>query len=104
MTTGDEATATGVEGTTGDATDSAGVPGPAEACAAWCAWNVMCSDIPLELCLMMCGDDLEEEVRPGACLDAYVAFYLCVGEQVSCDSAVVEVACAEQQGAIERCG
>jgi hypothetical protein len=99
------ATASAGGSTSGAATDSGGAPGPEEACVAWCAFNVMCSDISPEYCAMTCAMDFARGIAPGACRDAYVAFYLCVGGVSSCDEADLEAACGELLAATETsCG
>lgn len=90
---------------TDGATETGGAPGPDEACAAWCAYNVMCSDIPPEYCAMTCAMDFAEAIGPGACQDAYVAFYLCVGGVSSCAEGDLEAACGDLLTATETsCG
>ncbi len=72
---------------------------------AWCAFNVMCSDISPEYCAMTCAMDFARGIAPGACRDAYVAFYLCVGGVSSCDEGELEAACGELLAATETsCG
>ena len=53
---------------------------------------------------MTCAQDLDGEAA-GQCRDAYIGFYLCVGEVSSCVEADLEAMCGESMTAIDAaCG
>ena len=60
LTTTTESPTTGSGLTTGAEADSEEAPGPEEACAAWCTFNVRCSDITPDSCAMICAQTFED--------------------------------------------